>query len=156
MGGGPCGLEAATLVHGHVHDHRAGSHAAEHVAGDQVGGPGALDQHGADHQVGVVNGRLQLGLRGVHGAYPAGESPGEGLQHGGGAVQHGYVGAQADGHLGSVLTDHAATYDDDPARAHAGHAAQQQSCTALGGLQGVGPGLDRHASGDCRHRGQQR
>ena len=41
------------------------------------------------------------------------------------AVQDGDVGSQAYGHLGCVLADHPAADDDDPARTHAGHAAQQ-------------------------------
>ena len=37
-----------------------------------------------------------------------------------------------------------------------GHAAQQDAGAALRALERMGAGLDRHASGHLRHRGQQR
>ena len=77
VSGGLRGLEAATLVDGDVDNHRAGPHASEHVAGHQVGCPSPLDEHGADHHVGVVHRGLELGFRGVHGLDPTGEALGQ-------------------------------------------------------------------------------
>src|SRR5690606_25530905 len=50
-GGRARGLEAAALVDGDVHQHAAGLHALEHLAGQHLGRLGAGDQHRAHHQV---------------------------------------------------------------------------------------------------------
>ena len=50
------GLDAAALVHRHVHDDRARLHDLEIVALDQVGRLGAREQDGAHHEVGPADG----------------------------------------------------------------------------------------------------
>ena len=51
MGSGVRGLEAPTLVDGHIHQHRTGLHQLQHVAGDEVRRLVARNQYRADHQV---------------------------------------------------------------------------------------------------------
>ena len=72
------------------------------------------------------------------------------------AVDDGDVGAEADRHLGRMQADDAAAEDDDLARQHAGHAAEQHAAAAIGLLQRGGAGLDRQAAGDFGHRRKQR
>jgi hypothetical protein len=50
--GGPGVGEAAALLDRHVHQHRAGTHAADEVGADQLGRRGTGHQHGADDKVG--------------------------------------------------------------------------------------------------------
>src|SRR5256885_665796 len=52
--GGLAGLDAAALVHRHVHDHGAGFHQLQVVAPHQLRRLRAGEQHGADHDVGLA------------------------------------------------------------------------------------------------------
>ena len=53
-------LEAAALVDGDVHQHRAGQHPGHQLVGDQHRRLGPGDQHRPDHQVGVDHRALDL------------------------------------------------------------------------------------------------
>ena len=50
--GGVRGFEAAALVDGDIHHHRAALHVGDHFAAHQLGRRSARDQHRADYQVG--------------------------------------------------------------------------------------------------------
>lgn len=52
LGGGPGGLEAASLVDGHVDRQRVQLQSSQVVAGDELGGRGAGNEDGADDDVG--------------------------------------------------------------------------------------------------------
>ena len=52
MGGGHRGLEASTLVDGHIHQQRAGTHQPEHVAGYKMGRLGTRYKYRSYHKVG--------------------------------------------------------------------------------------------------------
>ncbi len=62
MGGGVAGLEAATLVDGHIDQHAARLHALEHLAADQLGCCGTGDQHRTDDEVRAADFVFQIGL----------------------------------------------------------------------------------------------
>ena len=88
VGGGPDRLDAAALVHGHVHDHRARLHPREVGAPDQVGCLRARHQHGADHEVGAADGVEEVVAVGVRrcrrsrGARRRGSAGGRGRRRG--------------------------------------------------------------------------
>ena len=104
VGGGVAGLEAAALVDGDVHQHRARAHPLEVGAGHQLGRRGAGDQHAADHQVGRRQQprRRRRGWRRQVFSRPPNWSS-SCLEAGGRDVEQGDVGAVADRHLGRVL-----------------------------------------------------
>src|SRR5262249_37765030 len=54
QGGGTDRLHAAALIDRDVDDDRTLLHGRHHFLGDQDGGPGAGDQHGADEHVGAA------------------------------------------------------------------------------------------------------
>ena len=149
------GLDAATLVHRHVHDNRAGTHELQVFLGDEVRGLGARDEHRADDQVRVLD------------LLPDGVPGGEQAAHVGRHhvvqvtepvevdVHDGHPGAETGGHLGGVGSHDAATEDQDLARKHAGDAAQQDAQPTLGLLQVLGAFLHRHAAGDLGHGGEE-
>ena len=99
---------------------------------------------------------LEFGTGGEDGAQRGAEALVEPVEGGRAAIEDRDVGAEAYGHLDGVLADDATAEYHDPGRADAGHAAHEEPGPALGGLEGVGAGLDRHAAGDRGHRRQER
>ena len=150
------GFETAALVDGHVHQHRAGAHAAKIGASDQLGRRGAGYQHATDDQIG---GRQQVGdqiVGGKAGLHRPAELIVQFLEPGRGNIEQGDVGALTDRHLGGVLARNAAAEDQHPGRQHAGRPAQQQAAPALWFEQVIGADIHGHPASHLAHRGQQR
>ena len=156
--GGAAGLEAAALVDGDVHHHRAGLHHACSISRVTSFGAAAPGTSTAP----ITRSALQTccsmaSLVGEHACCtrPA-KTVVELAQPVEVDVEHRDVGAQAHGHARGIGADDAAADHHDLGRRHARHAAQQHAAAALRLLQAVGAGLDRHAAGDFAHRRQQR
>ena len=156
MRGGPAAFEAAALVDGDVHQDGARPHAADHLAGDQLGGRRAGDQHRADDQVGVQHLALDGFGGGEQGGGARAELQVEFLQPRQGAVDDHHAGLQPDRHARRVGAGYAAAQHHHAAGRHAGHAAEQHTRAALFLLQAMGADLHRHPAGDLAHRSQQR
>ena len=156
VGGCMRGLEAATLIDGHVDHHRAWLHGFDHIGGDQLRRGGSRDEHPADDQIRLQNVFLDGKAGGVHGIQRAAELAPQRSQHVGRAVDDPGVGAHAHGDVRRMGTDHTAADNDDFRRVHAGHAAEQDPLAALHLLQAVGAGLHGETPGHFGHGRQQR
>ena len=131
-------------------------HVVQHVAAHQLGRGRPGDEHGADHQVGVVH-RLLDGVDGrIDGRGARAEDLLQLAEARDGAVDDGDLRAHANGHAGCVGAHHAAAQDRHVGRRHAGDAAEQHTAPALLLLEAVGTGLDRHAARDLAHGREQR
>ena len=150
------GLEAAALVDGDVDEHGVALHQGELVALDHVRGAGALDEHGADHQVHPRQHLLDRERRAVDGR----ERPGE-LQVGAAQridveVEEEHVRRHPDGDLRGVDPDRPGADHHHVRRRDPGHAAEQDPAPAHRLLEEEGAGLSRQPARDLAHRGEQR
>ena len=149
-------LEAAALVDGHVHHHRAGLHIFQHVTRDEFRGLGARNQHRADHQIGVFQlltdivfgGHQRLDVLGHH----VGQI-GQALQR---DVADRNVGARSGGRARSGRTDHPGADHENLGGFHPRDAAQQHAFAAAGFFEEITPFLRGHTACDLGHRDQQR
>ena len=156
MGGGMRGFEAAALVDGDIHYHRAALHFLKHGAAHEFGCGGARDQYRADDQIGLacplvdaVDGRVHT----LDAARVLVRQMPQSVER---FIENADIGAEADGHLRGVITDHPATDDQHLARCHARHATKQDAGAALRHFQAMRAGLHREASGHFAHRCEQR
>ena len=137
--GGVRGFEAAALIDGDIHHHRAALHVGDHLAPHQPGRRRAGNQHRADHQVG----RLQIladGPRvGSQRDHLAVEDVVEFAQAVEAAVDDGDVRAHADRHLGRVGAHDAAAQDDDIAGATPGTPPSRMPRPPLGASRYCAP-----------------
>ena len=156
VGGRMAGLEAAALVDGDVHQHRAGAHPGEIGPGHELGRRSAGDQDAADHQVGRRQGLGHEIVGGVAGLHGPPEQVVQFFQARRRYVEQGHVGAVPQGHLGSMLARDPAAQDQHPGRKYAGRATQQKATTAGRLEQMVGAHVHRHASRDLAHGGEER
>ena len=156
MGGGLAGLDAAALVHRHIHDHGAGLHELQVVAPHQLRSLGAREQHGADHDVGLAELVEQIVTVGVQQIDVGGQHVGEVAQPIEREVEQRHVRAQARRHLGRVGADHPPAQDEHLGGEHPGHASQQDARPAVHLFQVLGTLLHRHASRHLTHRREQR
>ena len=152
----PAGLEAAALVDGDVHQHRAGPHPAHHLSRDQLGRGRARHQHGADHQVGGQHGLLDRRGGGEQCGRSGAELQIEFLQPRQRFVDDGDTRLQPHRHARGVGAGHATAQHDHLGRRHARDAAQQNAGAALLTFQAMGADLHGHAAGDLAHWRQQR
>jgi len=150
------GLEAAALVDRHVNQYRAGLHQRQLLAPHYIRGARAVDQHGADHEVGARQHLLDRQRGRVDGRAGAGEDPVELAQAVDRLVEDEDVGAHPDRDEGGVHADRAAADHDHVGRRHTGHAAEQDAAPAERLLQHEGAGLGGDLAGDLTHRRQQR
>ena len=156
MGGGPRGLDAAALIHRDVDDDCPLAHAGEHGARHQVWRPPAGNEHRADDQIGVEDDLLDI----VFVARPRAQAAVVDVVqvdqplvvH----VQHGHLGAHANGNLGGIGAHAAAAEDGHTGRRHARHAAHEDAAPALGFLQIERADLRRHAARHLAHGLEQR
>ena len=155
MGGGFRGLEAATLIDGHIHQDGPRFHGFEHLAGDQFGRFGAWDQHGADDDVGPLDEFPQSCRAGKQAEAVGRHHVAQITQAVQVQVEDIHLGSQAAGHLGRIDSDNPAADNDHIARINPRDSPQQHAVTALGHFQVLGPLLDRHSAGHFAHRGQQ-
>ena len=155
VAGGPAGFEAAALVDGNVHQHRARPHGPDHFAGDQLGGRGSRNQYRADDEVGALHFPGDDFGRGVERADTVAEPGRQFLQPCEVDVEDGDVGLQADGHFQGIRTGHTGAHDDNPRRSHSWHTAKQQTASGRH-LQVVSADLGRHAPGNAAHGLEQR
>src|SRR5437870_1634532 len=153
--GGPDRLDAAALVHRHVHHHRPRLHALDHGLGHEHGGAGARDEHGADQEIGPLEHLLDVVAIGGDGD----DAPAEDVVGMAQAVEvdveEGDVGAIAQGHLGGVETDGARAEDGDVAVGDAGHAREQDAAPPVGFAEVMRALLDGQAPGHFAHRSQE-
>ena len=149
------GLRRPALVDGHIDDDRTVGHAADVVAGDELGCLVAGDEDGADDQVGPFDGLVQGVAVGVHRLHRAAEEVVQVAQAVQIDVQEGHVRPQAAGHLGRLGAHRPAADDAHPPGHGAGHAPQEHAATAVHHLQTPGPGLDGQAPGHFAHGDEQ-
>ena len=79
----------------------------------------------------------------------------EAPERGKGAIEHGDLSSQAQGHGGGLGACHATAKNDHLASHDARYAAEQNAAAALGFLQACRADLDGHAAGDFAHGGQE-
>ena len=156
VGGRARGLEAAALVDRDVDQHRAGLHQRQLLAPHHVGRAGAVDEHGADHQVGPRQHLLDRQRGRVDGRAAAAEGDVELAQAVDRAVEDEDVGLHPDRDEGGVHADHAAADHHHVGGGDAGHAAEQDAAPAERLLEHEGAGLGGDLAGDLAHRRQQR
>ncbi|GAA3497033.1 hypothetical protein GCM10019016_041340 [Streptomyces prasinosporus] len=113
-------------------------------------------QHGADHEVGLQAGLLQLEGVGDDGLDARAEDLVGLLELVDVLVEQGHVEAHADGDLRGVPAGDAGADDDRAAGQHAGDAAGQHAAAAVGAHQVVGADLGGEPARDLGHRGEQR
>jgi hypothetical protein len=150
------GLDATALVDGDVDDHRAFLHRLQVFAADQPRRARALDQHGADHQVGVHDLLADRDRRAVQQGHVRRHHVAEVAQAVEVDVEQAHVGAEARRHLRRVGADHATAEDHHGRRFDARHTAEQDAAPAIVLLEADRADLHRHAAGDFAHRRQQR
>ena len=156
MGGGLRGLEAAALVDRNVDDHSAALHAAQHVAGHELGSGSTRNENRTDDDIGREYFLFQRFNGRIPGVDATVEDVVQFTETRDRAVEDCHVRAKADGHLGGIETNHAAADDGDLARQHARHAAEQHATAAIGLLERGRTGLNRQTSGHFRHRCKKR
>ncbi len=156
VGGRPGGLEATPLVDGHVHDHRAFLHLAQHCASHELRRGAARNEDGADQQVGPPQRRHHVVMVAGEGGERAVEDVVEITHAVEAGLEDGDPAPQPQGHLRRVETDDAAADDHHVTRRHAGHAGEQRAAAAMALLQVAGADHGGHPAGDLRHRRQQR
>ena len=154
--GGARVLEAAALVDGDVDEHRAGLHLRDHLVGDELGGLGAGDEHGADDEVGAEHllldrHRRRGDLRDAVVVAP--EAHPQLVEVG---VEQRDVGAHAERDVRGVLAGDAGADDDDLGVGDAADAAHEHAAAALGLHHRVGADLGGEAARDLGHRVEQR
>ena len=135
---GPGRLEAPALVDRDVDQHRTVPHPGHQLVGDQLGGLGPDDQHGADDDVGVDAGLLDGMGAGGHRLERAPEvvvDLAEALEV---AVEDVDLGVHAHGQGGGGHAGHAGPEDDHLGAAHAGDTADQHPPRRLLGSSGGG------------------
>ncbi|GAA3240026.1 hypothetical protein GCM10020256_61690 [Streptomyces thermocoprophilus] len=121
-----------------------------------MGGLGAGDEDGADDEVGVEDGLLQLEGVGHDRLDLRAEDPVGLAQLVDVAVEQGHVEAHADGDLGGVPAGDAAADHDGLGGGDAGDAAGEHAAAAGRAHQVVGADLRGEAARDLGHRGEQR
>ena len=150
------GLEAAALVDRDVDEHRVALHQLELLAPDHVRRLRAVDEHRADHEVGLGQQLLDVERRRVARVGAAAEGDVELAQAVDVAVEDVDLRLHADRDERRVHADHAAADDHHLGGRHAGHAAEQDAAAAERLLEHerarLGGDLARHLA----HRRQQR
>ena len=149
------GFEATALIDGHINDHCAVVHLAEHRPRHQLRRCGAGNQHRADHQISYVHILLHRVAGGVDRVQAPVEYRVQIIQARQGTVQNGDVRTHAHRHARGIDTHHAAADHHHIRRWHAGHTAHQHTQTTLRLLQRVGTGLNGHAPRYFAHRRKQ-
>ena len=148
-------FEAAALVNRDIHEHGASLHARYELVGDELGGLGAGDQHGTDHEVGLDDGTVDfVGVRsnGLQTSRVLGVEFAQAVDV---DVEDGDVSAHADGHSSGVGARDAGTDHGHLGGAHPGYAAHQDAGATTGAGHRRGADLNSEASGDLAHRGEQ-
>jgi hypothetical protein len=148
-------LEAAALVDGDVHQHRAGSHPADQLVGHQPGRLGAGDQDRPDDEVGLQDGPLDLQDVGGDRLAVTLVDQVRLAELVDVRVQQEHLGlhAERDGgrvHAGDARADH-----HHLGRVHAGDAAHQDAPAALRAHQVIGADLGREPARDLGHGREQ-
>ena len=151
MGSHMGGLAAAALVDGDVHDDSALLHQLQMLSANQLGGLAAGQQHGADHQVCILQALADIGLGAVQGGNGSTEDVlqiGQPVQvH----IQQGNLSINTHSSLGCEGTGNTAADDDDLTPGNAGHAAQQDTTAAEVLFQILGALLNTQSAGDLAH-----
>ncbi|CAM5348720.1 hypothetical protein SAURM35S_00072 [Streptomyces aurantiogriseus] len=156
VGGGAGVLEAAALIDRDVDKDTSRLHPGDQLVGDQLRGLGARDENGADDEVGLEAGLLQLEGVGDDRLDLRTEDLVGFLELVDVLVEQGHVEAHADGDLRGVPAGDATADDHGPAGQHAGDAAGQHTAAAVGAHQVVGADLGGEPARDLGHRGEQR
>jgi hypothetical protein len=141
------GLEAAALVDGDVDEHRALLHAGQHGGVTSFWRGRTRDQHGADDEIGREDILPRARRRSSSVSDAAVELSSSWRRRG---IERSMMVTSAPrptAILRGMQPDHAAAEDDDLARQHARHAAEQHAAAAIGLLQRRRAGLDRQAAG---------
>ncbi len=124
--------------------------------GDELRRRGAGDQHAADDEIGRGAFVFDRALRRIDGLELGAEAGDQFFHAVGALLEDGDISAHAERHRRRIGADHAAAEDDDLGRSNARNAAEQHAAAALGLLEAMGAGLDRHAACNLAHRRQQR
>jgi len=151
MGGGTGGFGAAPLIDGDVDENAAGTHAAEHGAGDELGGFRSGDENRADEEINVGQEFIEvslIGKEGVGGVHGDVEEAHPFEVH----LENGDISAQSGGHAGGIDPRGAAPDDDHPTGQDPGDPPQENATPAPVFGQKVGTDNHGHASGDFGHR----
>src|SRR6185295_14536326 len=131
-------------------------HQCQLVTLDHLWGASTVDEHAADHQVGVGEAFLDREGRREDGRGTPAERNVELSQAVDVGVIDEHVGFHADRDEGGVHADRPATDDHHVGRAHAGHPAEQDAAPAERLLEHEGARLGGDLAGDLAHRRQQR
>ena len=156
MAGRPAGLQAAALVDGDIHHHRALPHLLHHRPRHQLRRRGTRHQHRADHQVGLDHRRLDRRRGRIQRLNLAAEHDIQLLQPRQRAVEDRHMRPQPHRHHRRMRARNAAADDHHAPRRHPWHAAQQHARAALFLLQALGADMHAHPPRHLAHRRQQR
>ena len=151
MVGRPDGLDAAALVHGNVHDDRAGEHSLNKAAGNEVRRLRSGDEHGADNEIGLHDSLADGEAGRGDGIHPATENVVEILEAVVIDVEDGDARAESDGDPGRVLADHPRPEDDHVAARDAGRPGKENAPPAHAFFEKSRALLNRHAARDLAH-----
>ena len=121
-----------------------------------AGRPRTVDEHGADHEVGLGQHLLDRERRGVDRRGAAAEDEVELAQARDRAVEDEHVGLHPDRDERGVEADDPAADDEHGRGGDAGHAAEQHPAPAERLLEHERAGLGRDLAGDLAHRREQR
>ena len=155
MCGGPGVREATALVDGDVHEHRARLHLSDKRIRYELRCLGARNEHRADHQVGPLDGPLQVHGGRVAGADRAAEFGIQFAQLVEVHIENRDMSTHSGGDPRGVVSGDTTTDDDHVGGADARNAPHHHAAAAHRGHQMVGPDLRGEPPRHLTHRGQQ-